>query len=180
MRGQTLNWIRKIAPTGQGKTRFRLLALSALTAGACIASGVHGKATEESAPSADATAAPASLLAGAFTAEQVESGKAIYIENCAGCHGAALRGSPGGPPVVGFRFKQTWQGTPVGALFSFISTQMPPGKEGSLTEDQYLTTAAYILSKNGYPTGSTALPSDTGKLDEMIIEPLPASPAPAN
>ncbi|MGC4250632.1 MAG: cytochrome c [Sphingobium sp.] len=142
-----------------------------------MASAVHGRIAEEPSAPSDPVTAPASLLAGAFTAEQAEGGKALYAENCAGCHGAALRGSPGGPPIAGFKFKQTWQGTPVGALFSFISTQMPPGKEGTLTDEQYVDTIAYILSKNGYSSGATALPTDTAKLDEMIIEPLPASPA---
>jgi hypothetical protein len=34
---------------------------------------------------------------------------------------------------------------------------MPAGAPGSLTHDQYTAIMAYILQKNGYPAGSTAL-----------------------
>ena len=34
---------------------------------------------------------------------------------------------------------------------------MPAGNPGSLSHDQYAQVMAFILSKNGYPAGATAL-----------------------
>ena len=44
-----------------------------------------------------------------FTAAQATRGEALFQANCAGCHGATLQGSPGGPPLVGPAFRGRWQ-----------------------------------------------------------------------
>lgn len=137
------------------------------------------------APSAEATptaetAAPvaaaaqggvASVLDGAFTEEQAVRGKALYTRNCGGCHGNSLRGSPGGPAIAGSRFNNHWaSGVPVGGLYEFIRTQMPPGKAGSLPPQSYIDIVAYVLSFNGFPAGEAELPTDEDQLFSITIE----------
>jgi PQQ-dependent dehydrogenase (methanol/ethanol family) len=42
-------------------------------------------------------------------------------------------------------------------LYDFISRQMPQNSPGSLSQQQYLDVTAYILSRNGFPSGNTPL-----------------------
>ncbi len=42
-------------------------------------------------------------------------------------------------------------------LFEFISTQMPPGKAGSLTKEVYLQIVSFLLLKNGFVQASANL-----------------------
>ncbi len=91
-----------------------------------------------------------------YTAAQATAGAAVYAQNCAMCHGPALQGAAG-PALVGQAFAAASHNYTVGAIFGEIAQQMPAGNPGSLTHDQYADVLAYILSKNGYPAGSTAL-----------------------
>jgi mono/diheme cytochrome c family protein len=72
------------------------------------------------------------------------------------CHGAALEGAAG-PALIGQALAPAASNYTVGAIFSEIAQQMPAGNPGSLTHDQYAAVMAYILDKNGYPAGATAL-----------------------
>ncbi len=99
-----------------------------------------------------AAAAPPAL----YTAAQSASGATVFAQNCAMCHGADLKGGAG-PSLVGQSFASAANKYTIGAIFSEIAEQMPAGQPGSLTHDQYTAALAYILSKNGYPAGSTAL-----------------------
>ncbi len=133
----------------------------------------------DDAPADDAAAqagdAPTSTLQGVFSAEQVAKGKQIYTQNCSTCHGNALRGSPGGPPVAGPHWEGLWHNVPIGGLYDFVRTQMPPGKAGTLSAGSYLNVVAYILSKNGYPTGDKDLAVDEETLYSIMIEPPAAN-----
>lgn len=91
-----------------------------------------------------------------YTAAQASSGATVFGQNCAMCHGADLKGGAG-PDLIGQSFASASNKYSIGAIFSEIAEQMPAGQPGSLTHDQYTDVLAYILSKNGYPAGSTAL-----------------------
>jgi len=101
-------------------------------------------------------AARAASVPALYTAVQATAGAAVFSQNCAICHGAALQGEAG-PPLVGQSFASAASGDTIGGIFGVIAEQMPAGAPGSLTHDQYTDVMAYILSKNGYPSGSTAL-----------------------
>lgn len=91
-----------------------------------------------------------------YTAAQATAGATVFAQNCAMCHGADLQGGAG-PTLVGQSFASASNNYTIGAIFSEIAEQMPAGQPGSLSQDQYTDALAYILSKNGYPAGSTAL-----------------------
>lgn len=91
-----------------------------------------------------------------YTAAQATSGATVFAQNCAMCHGADMKGGAG-PSLVGQSFASATNNYTIGAIFSEIAEQMPAGQPGSLTHDQYTDALAYILSKNGYPAGSTPL-----------------------
>ena len=89
-----------------------------------------------------------------YTQAQATAGAKVFAQNCAMCHGANLQGMSG-PTLLGQAFASASSNYTVGAIFSEIAEQMPAGNPGSLSQDQYDEALAYILSKNGYPAGST-------------------------
>jgi len=105
---------------------------------------------------ASALVARAASVPAISTAAQATAGSAVFSANCAVCHGAALQGEAG-PTLIGQSFASASSNYTVGAIFGEIAQQMPAGNPGSLTHDQYAQVMAYILSKNGYPAGATAL-----------------------
>ncbi len=91
-----------------------------------------------------------------YSATQATAGDAVYAQNCAMCHGANLEGQAG-PALVGASFASTSSGKTIGTVFTGITQTMPASNPGGLTHEQYTDVMAYILSKNGYPAGTTAL-----------------------
>src|ERR1700690_247865 len=63
--------------------------------------------------------------AGAFTAAQASSGRAIYTQNCAACHGMDLEGSGDAPALAGGTFLLKWRSMMVSELFGEILQTMP-------------------------------------------------------
>lgn len=110
--------------------------------------------------------APAMRLAsaGVYTDAQAVRGKAFYSDNCIQCHGGELDGVEEAPPLVGQLFLRRWGGLPIGALHAFIDKTMPPGNGGALGAVEEADIVAYILSKNGFPSGPTPLPADPAGL----------------
>ncbi len=104
----------------------------------------------------------ASFASGDYTQSQAQAGKQVYSTHCALCHGTNLLGKAG-PPLGGSQFASSLQFSKMSAqqLFDYMKTHMPANAPGSLSDQQYLDTLAYILSQNGYPAGSTALSSST-------------------
>jgi mono/diheme cytochrome c family protein len=100
--------------------------------------------------------AKAASVPAIYTAAQATAGATVFSTNCAMCHGANLEGAAG-PTLVGQSFAAAASNYTVGAIFGEIAQQMPAGNPGSLTHDQYAQVMAFILSKNGYPAGATAL-----------------------
>ena len=113
---------------------------------------------------ASVTAAPSAGQApegGAYTAAQAASGRAIYERECAACHQANLQGSFEAPQLAGESFLRFWADLSPADLFVRISSSMPPGAEGSLTDEEHLDVVAYLLEANGAPAGGTALTEAT-------------------
>ena len=87
----------------------------------------------------------AQQAAGVFTAEQAQSGRAIYDRNCSACHGADFEGSGDAPALGGGTFMLKWGPKMVSELFGEILQTMPPTNPGSLGEAAALNATAYIL-----------------------------------
>jgi mono/diheme cytochrome c family protein len=91
-----------------------------------------------------------------FTSAQAAAGEKTYAANCSKCHGAKLEGVSA-PALRGSG--SGLAGDTVKEAYKFISTQMPAGNPGSLSEKEYLDVVAFILSRNGHAPGPTALTS---------------------
>jgi alcohol dehydrogenase (cytochrome c) len=102
--------------------------------------------------------APATAATGGYTAAQSAQGASIFSADCASCHNQNLSGGAG-PALVGAAFRTSLNSNykTAAALYGFISKQMPLSAPGSLSTSNYLAVTAYIIQKNGFGAGSTAL-----------------------
>lgn len=104
-----------------------------------------------------------------YTAAQAERGKLVYETNCVTCHLPDLDGSSNptagarGAPLVGTRFVQDFGESKVSALFNKMKRDMPSGRPGTLTDQEYLDVATYVLQKNRFPTGSAELTTEVAE-----------------
>lgn len=95
---------------------------------------------------------------GVYTEAQAARGTTAYSQSCAGCHALAAEGRA---PLVGDPFWKSFAQKTVGELLEFVSTYMPNGKPGSLSEPTYRDIVALMLKSNGFPAGTTELGGDT-------------------
>lgn len=124
----------------------------------------------EQSPAAAAT--PRSASDGVFTEAQAKRGATVYLRECSVCHGDALDGGEGTPPLVGSDFEAFWYGQTVGDLFDMVRTSMPPPPDvpGRLTSQQYADVVAYILEFHGFPAGASELPTETEALMRIRLD----------
>jgi S-disulfanyl-L-cysteine oxidoreductase SoxD len=104
---------------------------------------------------------------GVYTAEQAKRGDAVYAEKCSSCHGTELNGGEMAPGLVGGEFTANWNDLSLGDLFERMRISMPQNNPGSLSRQQNADVLAYILSKGGYPAGTTELGSQTEVLNAV-------------
>jgi alcohol dehydrogenase (cytochrome c) len=93
---------------------------------------------------------------GGYTSAQAARGATVYAQSCLQCHGGNLQGESG-PPLSGPTLRSAYGGGTVAQLYDFISRQMPQDAPGTLSQTQYLDVTAYVLSRNGFPSGTTPL-----------------------
>lgn len=119
---------------------------------------------------AQAAACPAGQ--GAYTAAQADTGKSLYMANCAQCHNDDLKGNSG-PALAGKDFDSYLHFTKISAaqILSFMQSQMPYQAPGSLKPQEYQAIFAYILQVNGYPAGNRELDSDSASCIAMLPYP---------
>jgi len=116
-----------------------------------------------------------SVNEGVYTADQAKRGEAQYREQCSACHGDNLEGSGPMPPLAGKDFLANWEGKTVGDLFEKTQTTMPATAPGTLTPEQAADIVSYMLSKDNYPAGTTAL---EGKMEPLLKIKLDAPKTP--
>lgn len=111
---------------------------------------------------------------GHFTHKQVKAGHTVFSGHCAECHGSKLQGGAG-PALHGSQFESNLKFGNMSAkqLYDFIAQHMPKTDPGSLSKSQYLDVFAYILSQNGFSTGSKPLAKDA--INKIKLLPLPSS-----
>jgi mono/diheme cytochrome c family protein len=122
------------------------------------------------------------IWTGVYTASQATRGEAVYKTNCSRCHGEDLM-SNAQAVLNGNDFLQHWREDTADAIFTFIRTNMPPGRRGTqrvpLDDSQYLDVLSYIFKANDFPTGDREL--TVTDLPDIHIEekdgpkPLPTS-----
>ena len=94
---------------------------------------------------------------GVYTQEQAETGREVYVEACASCHGDTLGGVEAAPALAGPSFAANWTGTTLNDLAERIRVSMPADDPGSLSRRQVADVVAYILSADGFPAGEFVL-----------------------
>jgi len=97
------------------------------------------------------------LWEGAYAADQVKRGEALYASNCVACHGKDLAGGDRAPALAGQGFQGRWGGRPLAELLDYSQLQMPLNSPNGLTRHQNADILAYLLSKNGAAPGARAL-----------------------
>jgi mono/diheme cytochrome c family protein len=117
--------------------------------------------------SAQDTVARKTVREAVYTEAQAARGKQVYEANCITCHLADLDGSANpdagarGAPLVGSRFVQDFGESKVSALFNKMKRDMPSGRPGTLTDQEYLDATSYVLQRNRFPAGATELTEET-------------------
>lgn len=135
-----------------------------MRAAALIAGGV-ALAMAASAPGWGARADDARPAS--FTQAQADQGLDLYRSNCASCHGQNLNDGEFAPSLKGAGFRAKWSGQGVGALFAYVTANMPPGQAGVLAADDYAALTAYLLQANGAAASDKPLPADAKALAAM-------------
>lgn len=100
------------------------------------------------------------------------AGRQVYGNHCAQCHGAQLRGSYG-PALVGEKFAKSLESNPITApqLYDFMTSHMPGGQPGTLSDAQFLQVFVYLLMANHYPLGDAPISKAT--LETIKLLPYP-------
>jgi alcohol dehydrogenase (cytochrome c) len=106
-------------------------------------------------------------------AGQLGSGRAVYAQHCAMCHGADLAGGQFAQTLKGPEFLGKWGDRSLAELSGFLHASMPPANIGGLPEQDYASLTALIFAENGGELGS-ALPADPALMARIK---LPAAPA---
>jgi mono/diheme cytochrome c family protein len=96
---------------------------------------------------------------GWYTPAQAQHGQIIFNTYCAECHRPDLTGAMG-PALIGKHFLSKWAS--LRDLYNFEHTNMPATAPGTIPKQKLTKITAYILSKNGFPSGSTPLTPGKG------------------
>jgi len=126
-----------------------------------------------------------SVWDGIYTIAQADRGQKLYQQYCANCHGQYLEGTAedplialnyphlagrGKPPLAGWEFRENWTAMSVGDLYERFRISMPQNAIGSLTGQQNADILAYVVSRNGYPSGAQELAPNKADLDRITFE----------
>ena len=118
--------------------------------------------------------APRTVQDGVYTDAQAARGQALYVKQCASCHGDTLKGAQA-PPLVGDTFVAAWQAMPLGDLVSKVRNTMPADAPGQLTPPQSADIVAHLLKAGGFPAGRVELASADAALSQIGWPQRPAA-----
>jgi len=91
-----------------------------------------------------------------YSAGQAARGQEIYQAQCAECHGNAMEGTIG-PPLAGDSFISNWSARPLATFVDKIQKTMPFNLPATLSRQQSIDLAAYILQTGKFPAGQAEL-----------------------
>lgn len=111
-----------------------------------------------------------------FTVAQAAVGKDAYAQHCSSCHGGNVDDGQFAPPLKGVEFRQRWGGQSLDALFTDVSTRMPPAAPGSLGDAIYAQLLAYLLQQNGFSSGDAPLSPDSQSLSKVLLPSFAGGP----
>jgi mono/diheme cytochrome c family protein len=97
-----------------------------------------------------------SITDGVYSVGQAGHGQQIYKAQCAECHGNAMEGTIGSP-LAGDSFLSNWSARPLANFVDKIQKTMPFNSPGSLSRQESIDLAAYILQFGKFPAGQAEL-----------------------
>ncbi len=114
---------------------------------------------------------PQTVWSGVYTSAQAARGKTEYDRVCTRCHASSLDGIQDANLLGDFAprfslrgndFMERWREDTVHSLYNLIASGMPPrneprGGEAALNDAAYLDIVAYLLDRNGFPSGNHEL-----------------------
>jgi len=109
-----------------------------------------------------------------YSGAQATRGQQTYRAQCVMCHGEVLEGAVG-PPLAGVGFLSVWSARSLSDLVAKIESTMPPQQPGSISRQQAVDIAAYILQVGGFPAGQTEL--SAAALEQIAFPTAHSSPA---
>src|SRR5262249_52641728 len=115
----------------------------------------------------DAPAAAHTTWDSVYTDSQAVRGDTLYKATCMKCHGETLAGSDSAVSLKGNDFLVNWDGLTLDQLYDKMVTSMPSDNPKSVPSSKMIDVLAYILSKNAFPSGKTALPDDVAVLKDI-------------
>ena len=98
-----------------------------------------------------------SINDGVYSDTQAERGRALYLAQCASCHGDDLEGMGFAPGLLGTEFLSLWTGQSLRDLYSRTRTTMPEDMPGSLSPAETIDIVSYLFEANGFPSGPADL-----------------------
>ena len=90
-------------------------------------------------------------------ADQADAGAQTYATNCGACHGSELQGSAVGPMLSGGGFLGSYGRQSPYEFFNFLKSNMPPGGNAGISDDDYWTIVAHVMRTNGVADLNPAL-----------------------
>ncbi len=103
---------------------------------------------------------------GIYTDAQEARGRTLYAQACAVCHGPELQTESYVPIIVGPAYIANWDGLPLAAFFDRVRG-MPV--ETELTRQQNADIVAFLLARNGFPSGTTELSGQSDELSQITF-----------
>jgi mono/diheme cytochrome c family protein len=95
---------------------------------------------------------------GVYTDAQAARATPAFSQSCSNCHVLAPQGEG---PLTGEKFWEGFTQKTVGDLLTYVRTNMPNGRGGSLPASTYNDLVALILKSNGFPAGMVELAPET-------------------
>jgi cytochrome c len=125
---------------------------------------------------------PRSIWDAVYSGDQAARGEKVYQRECAYCHQPDLRGgfiddavgrapALAGPQAFDSSFEERWGGQSVAQFVATLAATMPQPKPSSLSVQTYVDITAFLLQKNGAPSGSEELRPDLDSLSAILIQP---------
>jgi mono/diheme cytochrome c family protein len=95
--------------------------------------------------------------------DQIAAGRDVYAADCAQCHGDQGEGGTGPVLIGGNKRIASYESTT--RLYDYVSRTMPFDSPGSLSEQQYWDTIAYLLDENQLLPEGTVLGPETEPIE---------------